>query len=141
MDGRTSWFVWLRQFQVGNNSAVANRLLDRLEFLQELNLPTAVLNGIPPHRITHLRRQGERYFTEGLLDISGDRRLAILAVCVTEWGAAIADTVVEAHDRIAGRILREAKRLADLRVEEAHADIQDTLGSFSPGRSPYWRNA
>ena len=130
MDGRTSWFVWLRQFQVGNNSAVANRLLDRLEFLQELNLPTAVLNGIPPHRITRLRRQGERYFTDGLLDISGDRRLAILAVCVAEWGAAIADTVVETHDRIVGRILREAKRLADLRVEEAHADIQDTLGSF-----------
>ncbi|MXY34601.1 MAG: DUF4158 domain-containing protein, partial [Boseongicola sp. SB0664_bin_43] len=35
-DGRTSWFVWLRQFQVGKNSADANRLLDRLELLQEL---------------------------------------------------------------------------------------------------------
>ena len=129
-DGRTSWFVWLRQFQVGNNSADANRLLDRLELLQELDLPAAVLDGVPPHRITRLRRQGERYFTDGLLDISGDRRLAILAVCVVEWRAAIADTLVETHDRIVGRISREAKRRADLRVEEAHADIQDTLGSF-----------
>ena len=129
-DGHTSRFIWLRQFQVGNNSADANRLLDRLELLQELDLPAAVLDGVPPHRITRLRRQGERYFTDGLLDISGDRRLAILAVCVVEWGAAIADTVVETHDRIVGRISREAKRLADLRVEEAHADIQDTLGSF-----------
>ena len=129
-DGHTSRFIWLRQFQVGNNSADANRLLDRLELLQELDLPAAVLDGVSPHRITRLRRQGERYFTDGLLDISGDRRLAILAVCVAEWGAAIADTVVETHDRIVGRISREAKRLADLRVEEAHADIQDTLGSF-----------
>lgn len=129
-DGHTSRFIWLRQFQVGNNSADANRLLDRLELLQELDLPAAVLDGVPPHRITRLRWQGERYFTDGLLDISGDRRLAILAVCVVEWGAAIADTVVETHDRTVGRISREAKRLADLRVEEAHTDIRDTLGSF-----------
>ena len=129
-DGHTSRFIWLRQFEVGNNSADANRLLDRLEFLQELDLPATVLDGVPPHRITRLRRQGERYFTDGLLDISSDRRLAILAVCVVEWRTAIADNVVETHDRIVGRILREAKRRADLLAEEAHADIQDTLGSF-----------
>ena len=29
-DGHTSWFVWLRQFKVGNNSADAGRLLDGL---------------------------------------------------------------------------------------------------------------
>lgn len=129
-DGHTSRFIWLRQFKVGNNSADANRLLDRLEFLQELDLPATVLDGVPPHRITRLRRQGERYFTDGLLDISSDRRLAVLAVCAVEWRAAIADNVVETHDRIVGRIFREAKRRADLLAEEAHADIRDTLGSF-----------
>ena len=129
-DGRTSRFIWLRQFQAGEQLGRCHRLLDRLELLQELDLPAAVLDGVPPHRITRLRRQGERYFTGGLLDISGDRRLAILAVCVVEWRAAIADTVVETHDRIVGRIFRDAKRLADLRVEEAHTDIRDTLGSF-----------
>ncbi|MYK30523.1 MAG: Tn3 family transposase [Boseongicola sp. SB0670_bin_30] len=129
-DGHVSRFIWLRQFEVGNNSADINRLLDRLEFLQAINLPVTVLDGIPPHRITRLRRQGERYFTDGLLDISSDRRLAILAVCIVEWGAAIADTVVETHDRIVGTIFREARKLADLRVEEARTDIQDTLGSF-----------
>ena len=56
-DGHTSRFIWLRQFQVGNNSADANRLLDRLELLQELDLPAAVLDGVPPHGITRLRRQ------------------------------------------------------------------------------------
>ena len=109
-DGHTSWFVWMRQFEVGNNTADINRLLGRLEFLQELDLPTAVLDSIPPHRITRLRRQGERYFTDGLRDISGNRRLAILAVCVVEWSTAIADAVVETHDRIAGRIWRDAKQ-------------------------------
>ena len=87
-DGRISRFIWLRQFEVGKNSADVNRLLDRLEFLQAIELSPAVLDDIPAHRITRLRRQGERYFTDGLGDISGDRRLAILAVCVVEWGAA-----------------------------------------------------
>lgn len=41
------------------------------------------------HRITRLRRQGERYFADGLRDITSDRRLAILSVCVVEWQAAI----------------------------------------------------
>ena len=34
--------------------------------------------------IARLRSQGERYFAEGLRDISSDRRLAILGVCVVE---------------------------------------------------------
>ncbi len=59
-DGHVSRFIWLRQFEVGNNSADINRLLDRLEFPQETDLPVTVLDGIPPHRITRLRRQGER---------------------------------------------------------------------------------
>ena len=77
VDGRVSRFVWLRQFEIGKNSADANRLLDRLEFLQGLGLAAATLDGVPLHRIARLRRQGERYFSDDLRDISGDRRRVI----------------------------------------------------------------
>ena len=103
VDGGISRFIWLRQFEVGKNSADMNRVLDRLEFLQGLGLTAAVLNGVPPHRVTRLRRQGERYFTNDLPDVSNDRRLAILAACAVEWQAAIADAAVETHDRIVGK--------------------------------------
>lgn len=129
-DSRTSCFIWLRQFKVGKNSADINRQLDRLEFLQGVALSPTVLHDIPAHRIARLRRQGERYFTDGLLDITSDRRLAILAVCVVEWAAAIADTVVETHDRIVGAIWRDAKRICDTRVSEAQAEIETTLAGF-----------
>ncbi|TQV69206.1 hypothetical protein [Aliiroseovarius halocynthiae] len=79
-----------------------------MQFLQEIALSPAILDDVPAHRIARLRRQGERYFTDGLLDITSDRRLAILASCVVEWSAAIADTVVETHDRIVGSVFREA---------------------------------
>lgn len=127
LDANISRFIWLRQFEVGNNSAAANRLLDRLEFLRALALDPQLLAGVPPHRVARLRRQGERYFTDGLRDNSSDRRWAILAVCAVEWEAAIADTVVETHDRIVGKTWREAKRLHDERVADSKATVTDTL--------------
>ena len=130
IDGKVSRFVWLRQFEVGDNSAGASRLLDRLEFLQTLAVPLNILTDIPPHRIARLRRQGERYFADGLRDISSDRRLAILAVCAVEWQAGLADAVVETHDRIVGRTWREAKKLCDGRIEDARSALHDTLNSF-----------
>ena len=130
MESRTSRFVWLRQFEVGKNSADINRQLDRLEFLREIALSPTILDGIPAHRVARPRRQGERYFTDGLQNITSDRRLAILAVCVVEWTAAVADTIVETHDRIVGDIWRDAKKICDTRVAEAQTEVEATLAGF-----------
>lgn len=131
VEGRLSRFIWLRQFEVGKNSADINRLLDRLEILQQLELPSDLFDDVPPHRITRLRRQGERYFTDGLKDITSDRRLAILAVCAFEWKAAIADAIVETHDRIVGKTWRDARRLCDARFADSKTALQTTLRGFS----------
>ena len=79
-----SRFVWLRQFEIGNNSADANRLLDRLEFLQKMNISRDIIEGIPAHRISRLRRHGERYFIDDLRDMVSERRYAIMTVCILE---------------------------------------------------------
>ena len=131
IDARLTRFVWLRQFEVGGNSAAAVRLLERVEFLQNIDLSPVVLTDIPPHRVTRLRRQGERYFADGLRDISGDRRLAVLAVCVVEWKAAIADAVVETHDRIVGKTWRAAKQLSDARIDDAKTALPRILRTFT----------
>src|SRR5690606_25566387 len=89
-----------------------------------------IIDGLPPHRVTQLRRQGERYFADGLRDITSDRRLAILVVCAVEWHAAIADAVVETHDRIVGKTWQDAKRLCDARIADAKSALHDTLCSF-----------
>ncbi|MBZ6646403.1 Tn3-like element Tn5403 family transposase, partial [Klebsiella michiganensis] len=129
--GNISRFIWLRNFEVGNNSAAANRLLDRLEFLRTLNINHSALASIPAHRIARLRRQGERYFTDGLRDITSDRRWAILAVCVVEWEAAIADAIVETHDRIVGKTWREAKCQHDETISGSKATLTDTIRTFT----------
>ena len=110
VEGSVTRFIWLRQFEVGQNSADMNRLLDRLEFLQGLKLDTAILGEVPPHRATRLRRQGERYFAGDLRDISGDRRLAILAVCALGWRSAIAPSRQIALQSPAGQWIPLLKR-------------------------------
>ena len=130
VDGGVSRFVWLRRFEVGRNSADLNGLLDRLEFLQGFDLPSDLLETVPPHRIARLRRQGERYCTDGLRDITGDRRLAICAVCAVEWRGAIADAVVETHDRVVGQTFRSAQRRCDARIQDSRTVLHDTLDAF-----------
>ena len=60
VDAGVTRFVWLRQFEPGSNSADVNRLLDRLEHVRRLDIPEGLFRNIPAHRITRLRRQGER---------------------------------------------------------------------------------
>ena len=74
-DAGVTRFVWLRQFEPGSHSADANRLLDRLEHLRRLAVPEGFFGDIPPHRITRLRRQGERDFADGLRELPDNRRL------------------------------------------------------------------
>jgi len=131
VDDRVTRFVWLRQFEIGGNSAAANRLLDRLEYLQNLVLPESIFAQVPSHRVTRLRRQGERYYADGMRDLSEDRRLAILAVCAVEWRAVIADAVAETHDRIIGRLYRSAERLCETHIAAEKAAIKNTLKSFA----------
>jgi len=80
--------------------------------------------------VTRLQRQGERYFADGLRDISSDRRLAIIAVCAVAWRAVLADAVIETHDRIVGKTWQGAKKLCDARIADAKTAVQDTLRAF-----------
>jgi len=131
VDDRVTRFVWLRQFEPGANSAAANRLLDRLEYLRNLELPEDLLAGVPAHRVTRLRRQGERYYADGMRDLPNDRRLAILAVCATEWLSMLADAVVETHDRIVGKLYRSSERLCEAKIADEKNAVRDTLKSFA----------
>ena len=46
------------------------------------------------------------------------------------WSGAIADAVVETHDRIVGQTFRSAKRRCDARIQDSRAVLHDTLNAF-----------
>jgi TnpA family transposase len=131
VDGRLTLHGWLKRFEVGHNSANVNRLLDKLEYLKELNIPESVLEGIPSHRVIWLRQQGEAYYADGLRDINETRRLAILAVCVIEWKAMITDAILETHDRIVGKLYNTCKRMRDDQLVNQKKVAHETLTFFA----------
>lgn len=124
-------FVWLRQFDAGKNSADVARLLDKLEYLQAFQISPSILDDIPPHRVTRLKRQGERYFAQGLRNVIDDRRLSILAVCAVEWQATLSDAIIETHDRIVGKTWRAAQKLCSDRIHDAKTVTTQTLKAFA----------
>ena len=124
-------FVWLRAHEPGSNSNVANRLLDQLDWIRKLGVSARVLDDVPPHRVARLRRQGERYYADGLRDLPEARRLAILAVCAVEWRVAIVDALIETHDRIAGKTWKAAERRAEAVVTDHRVSVSETLKGFS----------
>jgi TnpA family transposase len=131
VDGRLTIHGWLKRFEVGHNSADVNRLLDKLEYLQKLNVPETLLDGIPKHRIIWLRQQGEAYYADGLRDINENRRLTILTVCVIEWRAIINDAILETHDRIIGKLYSSCKRMRDKQLSDQKKLVHETLSSFA----------
>lgn len=124
-------FVWLRQHEVGNNSRVINDLLDRLELINQIDVADSCLKDIPAHRIARLRRQGERYFADGMRDLPDHRRIAILAVCAHEWRHKISDALVETHDRIVGKLYKSAERARDVQISDQRVLIKETLTAFA----------
>src|SRR3546814_12069470 len=116
VDGRVTRFVWLGQFEVGATSAAANRLMDRLEYLQRFDLPADLLDGVPAHRVTRLRRQGERYYADGMRDLPEDRRLALLGVGTLERRSSLADVLVATPDRSVGRLYRASEQIGRAHV-------------------------
>jgi len=131
VNGTLTRFVWLRQAEPGHNARAANELLDRLDWIGELDVSSDILDGIPPHRITRLRKQGERYFADGLRDVPEDRRLAILAVCAVEWRATLSDAIIETHNRITGRLYRAAERAASEQIKDESKAVAEALKAFT----------
>lgn len=125
-----SRFVWLRQFEPGRNSADMNELLDRLDTLRALGLPADALEGVPAHRIGRLRREGERRYADDLRALGETRRLAILIACAVEWCVMLADAAIETHDRILGRLYRQAERRRDEMLEGERSDTTNILRGF-----------
>lgn len=134
-EDNVSRFVWLRHHEPGGTSAVALRLLDRLEVLTRIGLSAILLADVPSHRIARLRRQGERYYADGLRDLPEQRRLALLAVCVIEWRAAVTDAVIETHDRIVGRTWKTAERRAETILADHRASVAAILEGLAAAGS------
>src|SRR3546814_19650827 len=100
--------------------------MDRLEYLQRFDLPADLLDGVPAHRVTRLRRQGARSYADGMRDLPEDRRLALLAVCTLDWRSSLAAVFVETPASICGRHYCASDPLFHTRTASNTTDVTNT---------------
>src|SRR3546814_9279218 len=98
--------------------------MDRLEYLQRFDLPADLLDGVPAHRVTRLRRQGERYYADGMRDLPEDRRLAILAVCTLEWRSEEHTSELQSLMRISSAVFCLKKKKTKIKSPQTIGKLQ-----------------
>ncbi|WP_111467592.1 Tn3 family transposase [Cereibacter changlensis] len=112
-----------------NDAAEASRSNDDLarRFVEQCRATRTILPGVTiierlcADALVAAERRTESQIAERLDD----------AMRTMEWCSAIADAIVETHDRIVGKTWREAKSRCDARAEDAKAALKDTLQSFA----------
>ncbi len=129
-DDRISRFISLRSFETGRNSADMHRLLDRLEIIEGLDLPDALLEGISQVQVDRLKSQGDRLYSDGLRRLMPDRRYAILAVTIRCLHEKLTDAAIETNDRILSRLWNEAARAGETAIADSKVTTRDTLKGF-----------
>ena len=131
LETRVTRFVWLRQFEPGNNAAVAGALAGPAGVSATSRSLRADHRGhtVPPCYPPE-KAGGEAFCGRPARDArqpkaghpGGVRR---------GMAGGVADTLIETHDRIVGRIWREAAKLCDARIDDAKTAVYRTLRSFA----------
>jgi hypothetical protein len=122
---------WARQPAGAPSPNSIIQLLERLKAIEELKLPTHILQTLPSSRRQALAREGLRVSISHLRAYPPERRLATTAICLLETSRALADEAIAAHDRVMAKILRRSRRKQANLLQEQGARIKQAMRFFS----------
>ncbi len=109
--------------------------IERLRWVQGLELSPQITEGVARHRLSKMAREGLAMSAQDLAKLEAQRRLATLTAMVLEIRASLLDEIVELQDRIVGLALSRAKRAQDEQMGQAgqewhrQAQIYGLIGS------------
>ena len=122
---------WVRQPVGRPCPANVMAILERLNAIGELNLPSALLDDLPVSRRKLLAREGHRIAVQNLRLFNDARRYAVMAVSLLETRRALIDEAITMHDRIVSGLIRRSKRKhADQLLDETKR-IKKAIGTLA----------
>jgi TnpA family transposase len=107
---KLTWLAWLRQSPAKPNSRYMLEHIDRLIFLQQLDLPHGIERLIHQNRLLKIAREGGQMTAADLAKFEPQRRYATLVTLALEAIATVTDEIIDLHDRILGKIFNTAKK-------------------------------
>ncbi len=130
-DSKKTHLQWLRQSPGRPNSRHMLEHIERLKYLQAVDLPDGIGRSLHQNRLLKLAREGGQMRAAELAKFEPQRRYATLVALVVEGVATVTDEIVDLHDRILGRIFSAAKQRHHQQFQEAGKAINDKVRLYS----------
>jgi len=124
-------FTWLRQSVPIPTAAQIVRHIERLNYINQLKIPSGVGRSIHQNRLRKIAATGMRMTAQHLRELEPGRRYATLVAVVLETRATLIDEVVELNDRMIGGVFNTAKRRYEAEFLAAQKGINRNLGIFA----------
>jgi len=122
---------WLSQPPGAPNPKQVLEHIERLRFIDGLNLPSAIGHDLARHRFLKIARQGLQMSSADLARFETRRRVATLIAVVVQSRATILDETVELHDRIMGAAFNRAKRTQEQHWGQSGKAINDKVRLYA----------
>ena len=101
--------TWLRGFPQSTSPASMSALLDRLNYLRALDLPSDIGQGLHPDRLVKFAREGAVAPVSLLNDFGERRRIATLAAQMTDLSITITDAAIVQFERLTGQLFTRSR--------------------------------
>jgi TnpA family transposase len=113
--GRTR-LSWLREAPELASARGLRKVVDRLTFLRNLDLP-APDRQLHPHRLRQLARRSAQYPVQPLAHFPPERRQTLLAAELPDLRADLTDQALDMLDKLLGELLRKGERKQEARFQ------------------------
>jgi len=130
-DGKTTaTLTWLKEPPAAVNSKHLLIHVERLESIENMQLPENLEKKIHRNKLLKLSREGRRMTVKHLKDLAFERRIATLTAMLIDIRSLIIDEIVDLHDRIIGSVFKKAKDLLQQQVQSSSKDVNDQLHNY-----------
>lgn len=105
--------IWLRQPPGMANPNNFLKVLDKFEFIRDLNLDRTCLTKVHHNRLVQLTRIGMKNTPAHIARLDDARRYATLVAFLLETASILVDTAISMHDKMMGKLFRRSKNQRD----------------------------
>ncbi len=124
-DGDLTRLAWLKTAPLSASARSLRGVIERLEAVRSLNLPTTMREAISAPAFDRLSEEGLRMTTQHLRDLAQPRADATLAAAALRLEERLTDAALDMFDRLLGKAIRRARRrTADGAIET----LRDIIG-------------
>lgn len=123
--------VWLRQPPGVPNPKNFLKVLEKLEFIRNLNLDSSCVQKVHHNRLVQLTRLGQKNTPAHIARLDENRRYAIIVAFLLEMAASLVDTAISMHDKMMGKLFRRSENQRNQKFQQDGKAINEKVRLYA----------